>query len=118
VSFGHLRTRESSLQQIGLPPLHELAARLGKPRLGVRPMRVVVSVPWGRRIAGLSEGERAGWMRGAVGTGSRTMADLIGLAAARHGVRPALKYKLGGEWVEVSYQQLDRTGGGGGARAR
>jgi long-chain acyl-CoA synthetase len=44
-----------------------------------------------------------------VGTGSRTMADLIGLAAARHGGKPALKHKLAGEWVEVSYRQLDRT---------
>ena len=48
-------------------------------------------------------------MRGRVGTGSRTMADLIPLAAARHGGKPALKHKLGGEWVDVSYQQLDRT---------
>jgi long-chain acyl-CoA synthetase len=37
------------------------------------------------------------------------MADLIPLAAARHGGKPALKHKLGGEWVDVSYQQLDRT---------
>ncbi len=48
-------------------------------------------------------------MTGMVGTGSRTMADLISLAAARHGGKPALKHKLGGEWVEVSYEQLDRT---------
>jgi long-chain acyl-CoA synthetase len=48
-------------------------------------------------------------MTGMVGTGSRTMADLIGLAAARHGGKPALRHKVGGEWVEVSYQQLDRT---------
>ena len=48
-------------------------------------------------------------MTGMVGTDSRTMADLIGLAAARHGGKPALKHKLGGEWVEVSYEQLDRT---------
>lgn len=48
-------------------------------------------------------------MTGMVGTGSRTMADLIGLAAARYGGKPALKHKLGGEWVEVSYEQLDRT---------
>ncbi|MGA2929801.1 MAG: AMP-binding protein, partial [Solirubrobacteraceae bacterium] len=44
-----------------------------------------------------------------VGTGSRTMADLIPLATARHGGKPALKHKVGGEWVEVSYEQLDRT---------
>ena len=48
-------------------------------------------------------------MRGRVGTGSRAMADLIPLAAARHGGKPALRHKLGGEWVDVSYQQLDRT---------
>ena len=48
-------------------------------------------------------------MTGIVGTDSRTMADLISLAAARHGGKPALKHKLGGEWVEVSYEQLDRT---------
>ena len=48
-------------------------------------------------------------MHESVGTGSRTMADLIPLAAARHGGKPALKHKLGGEWVDVSYQQLDRT---------
>ena len=48
-------------------------------------------------------------MTGMVGTDSRTMADLISLAAARHGGKPALKHKLGGEWVEVSYEQLDRT---------
>ena len=48
-------------------------------------------------------------MTGMVGTDSRTMADLISLAAARYGGKPALKHKLGGEWVEVSYDQLDRT---------
>jgi long-chain acyl-CoA synthetase len=37
------------------------------------------------------------------------MADLIGLASARYGGKPALKHKVGGEWVDVSYQQLDRT---------
>ena len=48
-------------------------------------------------------------MHGSVGTGSRTMADLIPLATARHRGKPALRHKLGGEWVDVSYQQLDRT---------
>ena len=48
-------------------------------------------------------------MHGNVGTGSRTMADLIPLATARHRGKPALRHKLGGEWVDVSYQQLDRT---------
>jgi long-chain acyl-CoA synthetase len=48
-------------------------------------------------------------MTGMLGTDSRTMADLISLAAARHRGRPALRHKLGGEWVDVSYEQLDRT---------
>ena len=46
-------------------------------------------------------------MHGRVGTGSRTMADLIALAAARHGGKPALKHKVDGEWLEVSYEQLE-----------
>ena len=61
------------------------------------------------RIAGLSEPEGGNRMHGRVGTGSRTMADLIALAAARHGGKPALKHKVGGEWVEVSYEQLEGT---------
>ena len=48
-------------------------------------------------------------MHGRVGTGSRTMADLIGLATARQGGKPALKHKVDGEWVEVSYRQLEGT---------
>ena len=42
-----------------------------------------------------------------VGTGSRTMADLVALAMARHGGKPALMHKVDGEWVEVSYEQLE-----------
>jgi len=56
----------------------------------------------------LSEAETDKRMDGRVGTGSLTMADLIGLAAARYGGKPALRHKVGGEWVDVSYQQLDR----------
>ena len=41
--------------------------------------------------------------------GSRTMADLVSVAVARYGGKPALKHKVGGEWLEVSYAQLDRT---------
>ena len=48
-------------------------------------------------------------MHGRIGTGSRTMADLIALAAARQGGKPALKHKVDGEWVEVSYRQLEAT---------
>src|SRR5687767_14788921 len=39
-------------------------------------------------------------------TGSRTMADLLPLAAARGGTAPALRHKLGDEWREVSYGEL------------
>ncbi len=48
-------------------------------------------------------------MNGMVGMCSRTMADLISLTAARHGGKPALRHKVDGQWVEVSYRQLDRT---------
>ena len=61
------------------------------------------------RIAGLTEPERGNRMHGRVGTGSRTMANLIPLAAARQGGKPALKHKVDGEWVEVSYRQLEGT---------
>ena len=43
-----------------------------------------------------------------IGTGSRTMADLIPLATARHGGKPALRHKVGDAWVDVSYRQLER----------
>jgi len=39
-------------------------------------------------------------------TGSRTMADLIALAGTKHADRPAIKHKLGDEWVDVSYKEL------------
>jgi long-chain acyl-CoA synthetase len=42
-------------------------------------------------------------------TGSRTMADLVAVAAARDGGRPALRYKVGERWVDVSYAELERT---------
>ncbi|MDQ3587289.1 MAG: AMP-dependent synthetase/ligase [Actinomycetota bacterium] len=34
------------------------------------------------------------------------MADLAGLAAAKHGDKPALRHKAGDEWVEISYAEL------------
>ncbi len=46
------------------------------------------------------------------GTGSKTMADLAGLAAAKYGDKPALRHKSGdthegtGEWAEISYTEL------------
>jgi long-chain acyl-CoA synthetase len=39
-------------------------------------------------------------------TGSRTIADLVALAGEKHGDRPAIKHKIGDEWVDVSYAQL------------
>jgi long-chain acyl-CoA synthetase len=39
-------------------------------------------------------------------TGSRTIADLVALAGEKHGDRPAIKHKVGDEWVDVSYAQL------------
>ncbi len=47
------------------------------------------------------EGATAG-----AGTGSRTMADLLPLAAERFDNDPALKHKAGDEWVETSYAEL------------
>jgi long-chain acyl-CoA synthetase len=47
------------------------------------------------------EGATAG-----AGTGSKTMADLLPLAAERFGDYPALKHKAGEEWVETSYAEL------------
>jgi long-chain acyl-CoA synthetase len=39
-------------------------------------------------------------------TGSKTIADIVLLAARRHGDRPALKHKVEGRWVDVSYREL------------
>ena len=43
------------------------------------------------------------------GTGSPTMADLVAVAAAHNAGKPALRYKAGEEWVDVSYAELERT---------
>jgi long-chain acyl-CoA synthetase len=43
------------------------------------------------------------------GTGSKTIADLLPLAAARGGGSAALRHKVGDEWVDVSYDELVRT---------
>ena len=40
------------------------------------------------------------------GTGSKTMADLLPLAAQRYADDPALKHKAGDTWVETSYAEL------------
>jgi long-chain acyl-CoA synthetase len=39
-------------------------------------------------------------------TGSRTIADLMGLAAERYGDRTAVTFKRGDEWAEVSYREV------------
>jgi long-chain acyl-CoA synthetase len=40
------------------------------------------------------------------GTGSVTIADIVGLAAERYGERPAARFKRDGQWREVSYAEL------------
>jgi long-chain acyl-CoA synthetase len=45
----------------------------------------------------------------AAGTGSKTIADLLPLAAAKYGDAPALRFKAGEEWLDVSYAELGRT---------
>ena len=41
-----------------------------------------------------------------VNTGSKTIADIVPLAGARHADRPALRHKVAGRWVDVSYREL------------
>ena len=43
------------------------------------------------------------------GTGSATIADIVGLAAERYGQQPAARFKRGDEWTDVSYKQLGET---------
>jgi long-chain acyl-CoA synthetase len=40
------------------------------------------------------------------GTGSATIADIVGLAAERYGEQPAVRFKRGDEWQELSYREL------------
>jgi len=42
----------------------------------------------------------------ASGTGSTTMADLVALAAEQHGDKPALRFKAGEAWQDVTYAEL------------
>ena len=42
-------------------------------------------------------------------TGSSTIADLIGLAAERHGGSPAIRHKQDGSWKDVSFAELGET---------
>ena len=36
-----------------------------------------------------------------------TIADLLPLAAARHGSAPALRHKVGEQWLDISYLELE-----------
>ena len=45
----------------------------------------------------------------AASTGSKTIADLMALAAVRHGGHEAQRYKREGEWKSVSYEELGAT---------
>jgi long-chain acyl-CoA synthetase len=42
----------------------------------------------------------------AAGTGSKTIADLLPLAAKEYADRPAQRYKVGFDWVDASYTEL------------
>ncbi len=44
-----------------------------------------------------------------VGTGSKTIADLLPLAARRYGDAPALRHKVGEEWKDISYTEFGQT---------
>ena len=43
------------------------------------------------------------------GTGSKTIADLLPLAAKRYGDAPALRHKVGEEWRDISYSDFGQT---------
>jgi long-chain acyl-CoA synthetase len=43
------------------------------------------------------------------GTGSKTIADLLPLAVARYAETPALRHKVGEEWVDIPYSELGDT---------
>src|SRR5262249_34766910 len=40
------------------------------------------------------------------GTGSATIADIVGLAAESYGEQTAARFKRDGEWAELSYREL------------
>jgi long-chain acyl-CoA synthetase len=51
----------------------------------------------------------AGAAKAGGGTGSKTIADLLPLAAKRYGDAAALRHKVGEEWKDISYSELGRT---------
>src|SRR3954468_6748659 len=42
----------------------------------------------------------------AAATGSKTLADLVLLAARKHAGLTAMRYKAGEDWIDVSYEEL------------
>jgi long-chain acyl-CoA synthetase len=42
-------------------------------------------------------------------TGSKTIADIVPMAAQKHASKAALMHKAGDEWVDVSYEELGET---------
>ncbi len=87
----------------------------GAARQGIAPPRtaggcdVFLAAP--RRIrshSGFGGGAMEAVTAPASGTGSKTMADLAALAAAKHGDAPALRHKVGEEWQDVSYSRARR----------
>src|ERR1044072_9536372 len=44
------------------------------------------------------------------GTGSATIADIVGLAAERYGEQTAARFKRDDQWQEISYPELAGTG--------
>ena len=50
----------------------------------------------------------AGTVGARVGTGSKTIADLLPLAAEQYAEKVAIKHRAGDDWVDVSYEELGR----------
>ncbi len=55
------------------------------------------------------EAVTAGAAGAGVGTGSKTIADLLPLAVEKYGDAPAQRHKVGDAWVDVSYAELGRA---------
>jgi len=47
--------------------------------------------------------------RTGAGTGSKTIADLLPLAAKKYANAPALRHKVGDEWVDIPYSEFGET---------
>ena len=55
------------------------------------------------------EAVTAGVAGAGVGTGSKTIADLLPLAVEKYGDAPAQRHKVGDAWVDVPYAELGRA---------